>query len=635
MQNSVLVQQKLAEREQLLSTLDQAQMQEALNKAMQTLTSTIGDDVPTFEEVRKKIDRRLARAQSIAELHGAQINSAMDARMLEVEQAQIDAVAQDRLAEIHTSARPPAASAGVGRGWGARHGARCPRDSVSPLARTIPSLFRAAVDDVPAQALAAHRRRRAHVRRVLDGSRAHVARVCVRARDRPRRPGPRHAPQHRRLPPGLVRPDGGRARSRCRSTPRAPSPRSRVRRRRCARRCVVTTRRVDDCARSRRFGAPDDPDGSRPGGRRRVRRRGDDPHLGHHRPVEARDADAPRLRDGGRGLPVLDAASPRDDRLMTSLPLFHINAPAYSTLGSIARARASRSCPASRRAASSTTPAGSARPSSTRSGRCSRSSCANPSAPDDVDNPLRLCYTGPSPERERQLEIEARFGIEIVCGYALSERPDRSPLRPSRRRPRVRPAGERRAAVRVSRLAVRCHRAVPGNAGRTRGLEDVPGHQTAVLSRGGEERHSLGLPRRRHSARVSGARLLRRAGQPHLRVQGPHQLQLAAGAGSRHRSFACVVPASLLRGRGYVWRVRQAVSRRIRRVRHADDEDPARIRPADHQCRAHRIRNAADCTARDRRGAHPCARHQPALPARFRHPDVDGDDDHAMACARR
>ena len=40
MQNSVIVQQKLAEREQLLSTLDQAHMQEALNKAMQTLTST-------------------------------------------------------------------------------------------------------------------------------------------------------------------------------------------------------------------------------------------------------------------------------------------------------------------------------------------------------------------------------------------------------------------------------------------------------------------------------------------------------------------------------------------------------------------------------------------------------------------
>ena len=46
-----------------------------------------------------------------------------------------------------------------------------------------------------------------------------------------------------------------------------------------------------------------------------------------------------------------------------------------------------------------------------------------PERADDADNPLRLCYTGPSPERERHLEIEARFGIEIVCGYALSESP--------------------------------------------------------------------------------------------------------------------------------------------------------------------------------------------------------------------
>ena len=48
-----------------------------------------------------------------------------------------------------------------------------------------------------------------------------------------------------------------------------------------------------------------------------------------------------------------------------------------------------------------------------------------PERPDDADNPLRLCYTGPSPTEERQLEIEERFGLEIVCGYALSESPVR------------------------------------------------------------------------------------------------------------------------------------------------------------------------------------------------------------------
>jgi crotonobetaine/carnitine-CoA ligase len=46
-----------------------------------------------------------------------------------------------------------------------------------------------------------------------------------------------------------------------------------------------------------------------------------------------------------------------------------------------------------------------------------------PQRPDDAATPLRLAYTGPSPTRERQEEIEARFGLRIVCGYAMSESP--------------------------------------------------------------------------------------------------------------------------------------------------------------------------------------------------------------------
>jgi carnitine-CoA ligase len=46
-----------------------------------------------------------------------------------------------------------------------------------------------------------------------------------------------------------------------------------------------------------------------------------------------------------------------------------------------------------------------------------------PERPDDADTPLRLCYTGPAPERERQLAMERRFGLRIVVGYALSESP--------------------------------------------------------------------------------------------------------------------------------------------------------------------------------------------------------------------
>ena len=47
---------------------------------------------------------------------------------------------------------------------------------------------------------------------------------------------------------------------------------------------------------------------------------------------------------------------------------------------------------------------------------------------------------------------------------------------------------------------------------------------------------------------LAAFRLLRRARQPHLRVQGPDRMQLAAVAGGRHRPGAHLVPAPLLRG---------------------------------------------------------------------------------------
>ncbi|MGT2439696.1 Rieske 2Fe-2S domain-containing protein [Bradyrhizobium betae] len=74
--------------------------------------------------------------------------------------------------------------------------------------------------------------------------------------------------------------------------------------------------------------------------------------------------------------------------------------------------------------------------------------------------------------------------------------------------------------------------------GRAEGLQALPQHPAALLSRGGEERHPLGLSRRGHPAGLSGDRLLRRARHAHLRLQGPHGVQLAAGARSRHRSRA-------------------------------------------------------------------------------------------------
>jgi phage shock protein A len=97
-QNSAALQKKLTERQKLLSQLDQAKMQEQMNKAMAQLSATVGEDVPTFEQVRDKIERRLAKAQGMADLTTTNV----DAKMLEVEQAQASAEAQARLSELRS-----------------------------------------------------------------------------------------------------------------------------------------------------------------------------------------------------------------------------------------------------------------------------------------------------------------------------------------------------------------------------------------------------------------------------------------------------------------------------------------------------------------------------------------------------
>ena len=97
-QNSAALQKKLAERQKLLSQLDQAKMQEQMNKAMATLSQTVGQDVPTLDQVRDKIEARYARAIGTSELQGQTV----EARMLEVEQASLNTEAQSRLSELRT-----------------------------------------------------------------------------------------------------------------------------------------------------------------------------------------------------------------------------------------------------------------------------------------------------------------------------------------------------------------------------------------------------------------------------------------------------------------------------------------------------------------------------------------------------
>ena len=105
-QNSQALQQKLAERQKLLSQLDQAKMQEQLNTAMASLSESVGQDVPTFDEVRTKIEARYAKAKGMAELQGTTVEN----RMLEIEQATRNSEAKARLSEMRTELGLPPGS---------------------------------------------------------------------------------------------------------------------------------------------------------------------------------------------------------------------------------------------------------------------------------------------------------------------------------------------------------------------------------------------------------------------------------------------------------------------------------------------------------------------------------------------
>lgn len=97
-QNASALQRKLAERQKLLSQLDQAKMQEQMNSAMHQLNAAVGQDVPSLEEVRAKIENRYAQALGQADLQ----QNSVEGRMLEVEQASADIEAQSRLSELRS-----------------------------------------------------------------------------------------------------------------------------------------------------------------------------------------------------------------------------------------------------------------------------------------------------------------------------------------------------------------------------------------------------------------------------------------------------------------------------------------------------------------------------------------------------
>ncbi len=91
------MQKRSAEAMQLISASKQAKLQEQLAQTMETFN--IGDDASTFNEMREKIDRRVAAAEAKLQLGSSNV----DAQMQDIEREAMDIQLQDKLLEYKQS----------------------------------------------------------------------------------------------------------------------------------------------------------------------------------------------------------------------------------------------------------------------------------------------------------------------------------------------------------------------------------------------------------------------------------------------------------------------------------------------------------------------------------------------------
>jgi phage shock protein A len=83
-------------------------MQEQMNAALKSVSEfAVPGDVPSFADVRDKIEARYARALGEAEL----ASSSVGVRLLEVQKASMDAEGAQRLEQIRQSLEKPKAQA--------------------------------------------------------------------------------------------------------------------------------------------------------------------------------------------------------------------------------------------------------------------------------------------------------------------------------------------------------------------------------------------------------------------------------------------------------------------------------------------------------------------------------------------
>lgn len=99
-QNAMRLEELSAKRMELLGSLEQAKMQETVNKAMESLNENIDDDIPSLANVEDKIETRKAEAMANAELREATPQGAESELREAISLSQADAKLEELKTEL-------------------------------------------------------------------------------------------------------------------------------------------------------------------------------------------------------------------------------------------------------------------------------------------------------------------------------------------------------------------------------------------------------------------------------------------------------------------------------------------------------------------------------------------------------
>ena len=98
--NATRLQELSAKQIELMGTLEQAKMQEQVNAAVQTMSATLDDEMPSLASVEEKIERRKAQAMAKAEIYEATPQGAEAELREAINQTAADAKLEELRAEL-------------------------------------------------------------------------------------------------------------------------------------------------------------------------------------------------------------------------------------------------------------------------------------------------------------------------------------------------------------------------------------------------------------------------------------------------------------------------------------------------------------------------------------------------------